>query len=273
MTDSSLSMKGKYAVVTGGTQGLGEAVARLFAERGAAGLVICGRNRIKGEIVAGEISGRGCPTSFVYADLAHVENCREVIKVADSTFGRVDALVNAAGITERGTILGTSPDLFDRIMEVNFKAPFFLMQETIRIMIRESTKGTIVNILSMAANGGQPFLSAYSASKAALANLTKNTAFALLRNQIRVNGLNIGWMDTPGEDRTQKLDGADDDWLQKAESLQPFGHLLKPREVAQAVAFLSSEESGMMTGALIDFDQSVTGCYERPVHPISPGVS
>ncbi len=158
-------------------------------------------------------------------------------------------------------------------MAVNFKAPFFLMQEAVRIMIRENTRGTIVNILSMAANGGQPFLSAYSASKAALANLTKNTAFALLRNQIRVNGLNIGWLDTPGEDRTQKLDGAGDNWLVKAEAIQPFGRLLKPREVAQAVAFLSCEESGMMTGAIIDFDQSVTGCFESPPHPISPGGS
>ncbi len=79
-----MSMKGKVAVVTGGTQGLGEAVARLFAERGASGLVICGRNTINGETIASELSGRGCLTSFVNADLAQLEDCRKVIKQADS---------------------------------------------------------------------------------------------------------------------------------------------------------------------------------------------
>jgi NAD(P)-dependent dehydrogenase (short-subunit alcohol dehydrogenase family) len=98
--------------------------------------------------------------------------------------------------------------------------------------------------------------------------MTKNAAYSLMPDQIRVNGLNIGWMDTPGEDQTQKrFHNADDDWLTRAEATQPFKRLLKPREVAQAIAFLASDESGMMTGSLIDFDQSVNGCYDSPPHP------
>src|SRR3954466_12301560 len=91
---------GKVAVVTGGTQGLGEAVARLFAARGAAGLVICGRQAGKGGAGAADLSAKGCRTEFVRADLARVEDARAVTAAADRAFGRIDALVNAAGITD-----------------------------------------------------------------------------------------------------------------------------------------------------------------------------
>jgi NAD(P)-dependent dehydrogenase (short-subunit alcohol dehydrogenase family) len=266
------NMNGKYAVITGGTQGLGAATARLFAQRGAAGLVICGRNTANGETIASELIMNGCPTHFVRADLARVEDCLAVIETTDRSFGKIDVLVNAAGITDRGSLLDTSPELFDRMFAVNVRAPFFLMQGIVRIMLREHTAGTIINIMSMSAHGGQPFLSAYSSSKGALATLTKNTAYALLRDRIRVNGLNIGWMDTPGEDATQRrYNGAGDDWLEQAESRQPFRRLLKPEEVARAIAFLAGEESGMMTGAIIDFDQSVVGCYNSPPHPNQTG--
>jgi NAD(P)-dependent dehydrogenase (short-subunit alcohol dehydrogenase family) len=259
----------KIAVITGGTQGLGEAAARLFAERGAAGIVICGRNIERGQTIAQELARQNCPTHFVQADLENVDDCRKVIAQTDITFGRVDILVNAAGITDRGTILDTSPELFDRMFAINTRAPFLLMQDAAKIMRREKIPGTMINILSMASHGGQPFIFAYSGAKAALAALTKNAAYSLMRDHIRVNGLNIGWTDTPGEDHTQKhFHNADDSWLARAESNQPFHRLLKSREVAQAIAFLASDESGLMTGSLIDFDQSVNGCFDAPPHPI-----
>jgi NAD(P)-dependent dehydrogenase (short-subunit alcohol dehydrogenase family) len=258
----------KYAVITGGTQGLGEATARLFMERGAAGLVICGRNTTRGESIANELTINGCPTFFVQADLARVEDCHRVMEKADQAFGQVDILVNAAGITDRGTLLTTTPELFDRMFATNVRAPFFLMQKAAILMRREKVAGSIINILSMAAHGGQPSLTAYSGSKGALAIITKNAAYSLLNDRIRINGLNIGWMDTPGEDYTQKhFDGADHHWLEQAERAQPFKRLLKPDEVARSIAFLASNESGMMTGAIIDLDQSVLGCYDSPPHP------
>ena len=264
----SSSLADTVAVVTGGTQGLGETIARLFAERGAAGLVICGRNAERGEAVARDLTGQGCRTEFVRADLAGMDDTRRVVARADEVFGRVDALVNAAAITDRGTIFDTGPELFDRIFAVNVRAPFFLMQDTAKIMRRERTEGAMVNILSMSAHGGQPFISAYCGSKGALATLTKNIAFSLMPWRIRVNGLNIGWMNTPGEDRIMRVyHGARDGWLEEAAVKQPFGRLIDPGEVARACAFLASDESGLMTGAIIDFDQSVPGCYESPPHP------
>ncbi|MDQ0475421.1 SDR family oxidoreductase [Labrys wisconsinensis] len=265
-------LQGKIAVVTGGTQGLGAAIARLFAERGAAGLVICGRSRDKGQAKAREIEdATGAKIVFVAADLGVVEDCRAVIAAADTAFGRVDALVNAAGLTDRGTILDTSPELFDRMFAVNVRAPFFLMQDAIKLMRREAVAGTIVNIGSMSAKAGQPFISAYCASKGALATLTQNTAYTVLRNRIRVNGLNIGWMASDGEDRIQReYHGAPADWLAAAAAAQPFGRLIDPQEVARAVAFLSCDESGLMTGSVVNYDQSVWGAYESSPQPAAP---
>ncbi len=258
----------KVAIVTGSTQGLGLAVATLLAERGAKGIVLCGRSKEKGEARAKELADKfGCKIIFVAADLGKVEDCRRVIAEADKVFGRIDVLVNCAAITNRGTILNTTPELFDDLFNINVRGPFFLMQDALKVMIREKTEGTIVNIGSMSAKAGQPFLTAYCATKGALATLTENVAFSALRNRIRVNGLNIGWMASDGEHLIQQSDGNPPDWLQKAAPQQPFGRLIDPKEVARAVAFLASEESGLMTGSVVQYDQSVWGAYEGSPHP------
>ena len=260
------NLSGKVAIVTGGTQGLGEAIARLFGERGAAGIVICGRNRERGERVASDISSAGCPTVFVEADLAKVADCRKVVATADERFGRVDVLVNAAALTDRGDIFDTTEQRFNEIFDVNVRGPFFLIQESVRIMRRERIAGSIANIQSMSAHGGQPFNTAYCASKGALATLTRNVAHSLLKFRIRVNGLNIGWMSTPGEDSIQKTyHGAKDGWLEEAVKAKPFGRLIDPKEVARACAYLCSDESGLMTGSNIDFDQNVVGTSDPPL--------
>jgi len=272
-TDLATSFTGQYFVVTGSTQGLGAAVARTLANRGAAGLIICGRRADQGQAQVRALAALDCQAHFVQADLEQVADCRAVIAAARTHFGTLHGLVNCAGMSDRGTILDTSPELFDRLFAVNVRAPFFLMQEAIKLMISQKVAGAIVNIQSVTGHGGQSFLTAYAASKGALAILSKNVAFSALHNRIRVNGLNIGWMDTPHEDEIQRhYHGAQDGWLQAAEQAQPFGRLLKPEEVARSVAFLLSGESGMMTGAIIDLEQGVLGCGDggspRPAQPL-----
>ena len=254
-----MDMNEKVVIVTGGTQGVGEGIARHLADLGAAGLVICGRNQELGQKVAAELE---CPSLYVPTDLEKEADCRRVVAACDERFGRVDGLVNAAGITDRGTLEDTSIELWDRMFAVNTRAPFILMQESVRIMKREGRGGSVVNILSMSAHGGQPFITAYCASKGALATLTKNAAHALRFDQIRVNGLNIGWTATPNEHKTQIAMGKPEDWLEAVEPNMPFKRLLRPRDVAGMTAYLLSDEARMMTGSLIDFDQYVIGNYD-----------
>jgi NAD(P)-dependent dehydrogenase (short-subunit alcohol dehydrogenase family) len=253
----------KVAIVTGSTQGLGEAIAReLVAQRLIGGLVICGRSAENGRRLAAELASGDCKTEFAEADLVRVEDCRKVVETARRAFGRVDYLVNSAATSERGTILDSTSELFDRIVALNVRAPFFLMQESLKLMTEQGIEGSIVNILSMSSYGGQPFLCPYSMSKGALATLTRNVAQSVLAHRIRVNGLNLGWMDTPGEDAIQKrFHHADETWRAKAEAAQPFGRLVKPAEAARVVAFLLCDRSGLMTGSIIDFDQKVMGTY------------
>jgi hypothetical protein len=261
-------MDGKIALVTGSTQGLGEAIAHLFAERGVKGLVITGRNAKNGARVRADLERKGVKTVYVEADLAKLEDARTLVAACEAEFGRIDALVNAAAITDRGSIWDTTPALYERMLDINVKAPFFLMQDALHLMRKTRTSGTIVNILSMSGHGGQSFITAYCTSKGALATLTRNVAFSVMKYQIRVNGLNIGWMDTPGEDRIMKTyHDAEAGWLARAEAARPFGRLLKPAEVARAVAYLSSAESGLMTGSIIDFDQQVLGAGNSTAEP------
>jgi len=262
VTNNKEQFKDKVVVITGSTQGSGAETAKLFASRGAKAITICGRNEEKGLIVKKEIESIGSKCLYVKANLAEVDDCRNIIASTEKLFGTVHSLVNVAGFTERGTIVSTTLDNYEKCFNINTRAPFILMQESIKLMRRNKIKGTIANVLSMAAHSGMPFLTAYSSSKGALAIMIKNVANSVLSNQIRVNGLNIGWTDTPGEDVIQrKFHNGGEDWLENAEKKTAFKRLTKPIDVARGLAFLCSEESGLMTGSIVDFDQSVLGWH------------
>ncbi len=257
---------GKVALITGSTQGVGEAVARRLAAEGAAGIVVCGRNGNRGEAVAGDLVAAGTSAVFIPVELGDADSCRDLVAATDEEFGRIDVLVNAAALTLRGTITDTTVDLWDTIMNVNVRAPFLLSQQVIAIMRREGSGGTIVNVGSNAAHGGPPVLLPYSVSKAALATMTKNVAYSVAWDGIRVNCINPGWMDTPGEDVIQRRFHTDgQDWLDEAEAGRPAGQLIKPDEIAAAIAFLASPESGVMTGSVVDYDQAIVGAGNAPV--------
>lgn len=256
------SLQGKIILITGSTQGLGEEIARLSAERGAAGIVLTGRSAERGAALAAALGSAECRVIFAQAELASTAACQEIIKRTDREFGRLDGLVNAAACTERGTLEDTSAEHWDKIMAINLRAPFLLIQGAVRIMQREGKGGSIVNIQSMSAHGGTPNLTAYSVSKGGLAILTRNAAHSQRAHKIRVNALNIGWMATPAEHAVQRLEGQPEDWLQAADKGAPFGRILRPRDVAGMAAYLLSDEACMMTGALVDFDQHVMGIYD-----------
>jgi NAD(P)-dependent dehydrogenase (short-subunit alcohol dehydrogenase family) len=249
----------KVLLISGGTQGLGAGIARTAAREGAT-LVLAGRNAEHGEKVVAELLNIGADAVFVRADIGEVPQSQAAVAATIERHGRIDCLVNAAGLTARGTMLDTTPELFDQHIAVNLRAPFFLMQAAIADMRRRGEPGTIVNVISIDSHGGQAFLAPYVAAKAGLAGLTKNAAHAHRWDRIRINGLNIGWSATDGENTTQQqAHGAGEDWERQAAAELPMGKLGQVDEIADFVVFLLSDRSGVVTGSVIDWDQNVIG--------------
>ncbi len=252
-------LTGKVLLISGGTQGLGAGIARTAAREGAV-LVLAGRTVDHGEEVAADIRDGGGQASFVRTDISDIGQAQGAVAATIARHGRIDCLVNAAGLTSRGTMLDTTPELFDQHIAVNLRAPFFMMQAAIADMTGRGRPGTIVNVISIDSHGGQAFLAPYVAAKAGLAGLTKNAAHAHRWDRIRINGLNMGWSATDGEAITQRqANGAGDDWQQLAAATLPMGKLGQVDEIADFVCFLLSDRSGVVTGSVIDWDQNVIG--------------
>jgi NAD(P)-dependent dehydrogenase (short-subunit alcohol dehydrogenase family) len=247
-------------IINGGTQGLGEAVARKLTERGAKGLLLVGRSADRGRTLAAELTALGTESQFFEADIADPAAPQAIAEACDAAFGTVHGLVNVAAQTSRSNLFTETPEHFDRMMAVNVKAPFFLIQAAARLMVRDGVRGSIVNIGSVAGYGGASKLASYSISKGALAIMTKNLAFSLMGHGIRVNQVNPGWMDTESEHHTQLTwDNAPEDWLVAAEAGRPMGRLVKPWEVANTVVHCLSDDAGVLTGNLIDVEQAIIG--------------
>jgi len=259
---------GKVAVVTGSTQGLGLAAVETMLRRGLKGAVLSGRNAENGEREATRLSTGAQKVIYQQTDLTDLDSCKALIDRAVAEFGTFDILVNSAGITDRGGILDGDAALWQRTFDINARAPFFLMQHAAHHFRKAGKPGSIVNVATITAHGGVPFLTVYAASKAALVATTKNAAFSLARDGIRINALAIGWMDTPAEDVTQKTyHDMPDGWQREAGQSLPAGRLLNMNEVARWIAHLAGPESGIMTGSIIDFDHGVIGCYEATPLP------
>ena len=240
-----------------------------MSERGAKGLLLVGRDQNKGEAAAAAI---GDHALFLQADLAHRDTPDAVIGVAEERFGQVDCLVNAAALTVRASVWDCDADMWDLMLAINTRAPAMLITAVAKVMKRGGIEGTIVNVGSIAATTGADFLYPYSASKIALQAITRNAAYSLMRHRIRVNLIQPGWMATPGEDVIQRrFHGASDGWLEAAGAARPFGRLIDPEEAARSICFLASPESGMMTGSVINYDQSILGADgEGGVPPLTP---
>jgi NAD(P)-dependent dehydrogenase (short-subunit alcohol dehydrogenase family) len=255
-----IDLAGKVLLVTGSTQGLGARIAEFAAKAGAGAITVCGRQQAAGEAVAAKLEDLGCSAQYVQADLASAIAPTELVDRTVEAFGRIDLLVNAAAITDRASLAdGTLAD-WDRIFAVNTRAPFFLMQSAIRDMLKRGAPGSIVNILSSNAHCGTRDLAIYSGSKGALATLTKNAANSHLSDRIRVNGINMGWVATPNENRMQgEILGKGPHWEAEVSKGLPLKRLLTMDEVARLTIYLLSDFSGLQTGTLIDLEQAVLG--------------
>ena len=254
------SFAGKTCVVTGGSQGLGYAVAELMKARGAEAILLVGRDQAKGDASSARLDGDGCSVGFLSADMATTEGAELVVSTVDEKYGTVHAAAMCAAATWRGTVWNTTGDMWDEMLAVNVKAPGLLITGLATIMEREGVHGSMALVGSIAHHGGIGELFPYVVAKHGLEAMVRHAGYSLRMERIRVNLINPGWMDTPAEDGVQKkFHDAPDNWLEEAEKVQPHGRLLKPQEVARGICFMLSDESGLMSGASIDFDQTMPG--------------
>ncbi|HEX2310213.1 MAG TPA: oxidoreductase [Vicinamibacterales bacterium] len=247
----------RVAVVTGSTSGIGRGIARHFASLGAA-VVIHGTNKAHGEALVADIRSAGGRAVFIGASLLDADDCLAIIREAAREFGRIDVLVNNAADISRGNVESVPLALWDRILAVNLRAPFILIQAAIPHM-RARGGGSILNVGSVNAYIGEPKLCPYAVSKGGLMTLTKNAAAYLNQYRIRVNQLNVGWTLTEGEHRVKLLEGKGENWVEDAVRTRPFGRLLDPQDIAYAAAYFASDESACITGTVMDLEQYPVG--------------
>jgi NAD(P)-dependent dehydrogenase (short-subunit alcohol dehydrogenase family) len=236
-----MTVKGKTVLVTGGTSGIGEAVAREYASAGAE-VVITGRNQQRGQAIVGSLQKDGATARFAQADLEHDDGVQRLAREVD----RVDVLVNNAGAFPFGATHEVDSDLFDSTFALNVKAPFFLTAAFAPRMA-ENGGGAIVNVSTMVARFGLPGMALYGATKAALELLTKTWAAEYGPQGVRVNAI------APGPTRTRGTEAMGDALDQLATTL-PLGRPASPNEIASTALFLGSEEASYINGAVLAVD-------------------
>ncbi len=234
-------LSGKVVLVTGAARGIGAAIVAA-CERAGAGVIGVDRD----------------PCSGIEADLAEPDAPERVMAEAIAQAGRVDGLVNAAGITTRASFEDADVARFDALVAVNFRAPFFLMAGLIRHLKGRGAPGAIVNIQSMNAHCGVPDLAIYAGTKGGLQTLTKNAAQHHMADRIRVNGINLGWVATETEAALHAAEKGPE-WLAAQGEAQPLGRFVTAEECAAQAVWLLSDASAPMTGVCVDLEQWVAG--------------
>jgi len=249
-----MKLAGKVALVTGGTDGIGRAIALTFVREGAK-VVILGRDETKGRKALDELNAAG-EAAYMKADVSDSQQVKRIVDATIQKYGRIDILVNNAGICPAGDILTTSESTWDEIMGVNLKGVFLCSKYTIPHMQRNGG-GAIVNIGSINSLMAMENEAAYDASKGGVLMLTKAMALDFAKSKIRVNCICPGAIETPmlkaSLDTAKDPKAARDSLIQK----HPLRRTGTPEEIAQAALFLASEDSSFITGATIPVDGGI----------------
>lgn len=244
-------LQNKVILVTGSNTGIGLAIAKACLNQGAKVML----HGLKEETLINQAQALGENCTYIKADLLNSKSYELMVNATVEAFGRIDGLVNNAGIYPRSNI-DNSIDVFDKVMTVNAKAPMQLIHYACQHFKSQKCAASIVNIGSINAYCGQPDLLAYSMSKGALMTMTKNLSDALLCQNIRVNQLNVGWTATENEIALKKREGLKGDWQKNLpKHIAPKGKLLSPLDIAPHVVFWLSEYSAPVTGSVYDIEQ------------------
>jgi glucose 1-dehydrogenase len=245
-----MSLHGKVAIVTGGNTGIGKAVVLALAKDGA-DIVIdyIAQEDAEAEVEA-EVKALGDKVVGVKADVSKVEDLRTLVTTAVSTFGRLDIMVNNAGIETRTSVLDTTEEQYEKVLDINLKSAFFGTQLAATQMIAQGDGGRIINMTSVHEDWPMPGNTAYCLSKGGMRMLTRTAGVELAPHGVLVVGVGPGAVDTP----INKATVADPALLKKLNSAIPIGRLAEPEEIASVVAFLAGEGASYLTATTIIAD-------------------
>jgi len=242
-------LNGKVAIVTGAASGIGRGVAKFLAEKGAV-IAICDVDRQKGESAAASLGARGV---FIACDVTSAVQVEKAVEEVNARFGRIDILVNCAGVIVRKAVVELSEEEWDRVIDVNLKGTFLMSKNVIPVMARVGG-GSIVNIGSGWGLKGGPKAAAYCAAKGGVVNLTRAMAIDHGPQNIRVNCVCPGDIETPMLLSEARQLGIDVEEFLKKSADRPIGRLGTPLDVAKAVYFFASDLSPWVTGAVLVVD-------------------
>lgn len=243
----ALNLKGKTAVVTGGSRGIGKAIAMKLAALGANIVINYNSNSASVDQVIKDIEELGVKAVKIQGDVSKFEDAEKIIKTAVSEFGSLDILVNNAGITRDGLILRMKEEDFDKVINVNLKGTFNCTRHASQIMLKQKA-GRIINIASVVGIAGNAGQANYAAAKAGIIGITKSAARELASRGITVNAVAPGYIDT---DMTHVLPEKTKEAILGSIPLKKMG---KPEDVAEAVAFLASDSASYITGHILNVD-------------------
>jgi len=247
-----MRLAGKVAVITGAASGLGRASAQLFAEHGAS-VVIADRDASGGEETVAQIRDTGGQAEFIETDVAIADDADAMVTKAVTCFGKLDVLFNNAGIAIRKLVADLSEDEWDRCIDTNLKGVFLGSKSAIPEMIRGGG-GSIINTASIYGVVGGRTRAAYSASKGGIVNLTRSMALDYASQNIRVNCICPGFVETP---LLKKILGTEEEF-QALVDMHPMGRLGRPIETAYAAVYLASDEAAFTTGIALPVDGGYT---------------
>ncbi|MGG3835339.1 MULTISPECIES: SDR family NAD(P)-dependent oxidoreductase [Geobacillus] len=242
-----MSMEQKTAIVTGGANGIGKAIARAYAKQGA-NVVIIDRDIQNGEAFAAQLQSDGFQAIFVAADVRKVDDIERFVQEAAGRFGRIDYLINNAGVSRWKSPYELTAKEWDDVLSTNLRSAFFASREAAKYMRRNAKGGAIVNIASTRALMSEPNSEAYAASKGGLVALTHALAVSFADDRIRVNCISPGWIETGDYGQLRDIDHRQ----------HPAGRVGKPDDIARACLYLCDEENDFITGVNLVIDGGMT---------------
>lgn len=248
MTESQKQFSGRTAIVTGGTRGIGRAIALELARRGADIAFNYAKSADAANALARELEALGVKTLSAQCDVANTEAAAEMVKQVKEAFGRIDFLVNNAGVTRDNLILRMKEEDWDEVINTNLKGAWNFSKAALRTMLRQDSGGSILNISSISGNIGMPGQSNYSASKAGMIGLTKSLAKEVASRKVTVNALALGMV------ATDMAGALDQEYQKKILDQIPLGRFAEADEVARIACFLLSDDARYITGQMIQVD-------------------